>query len=29
MQQQLAIRAAQMPKDLSISFTGKSPSAHT
>ena len=29
MQQQLAIRAAQTPKDLSISFTGKSPSAHT
>ena len=29
MQQQLAIRAAQMPRDLSISFTGKSPSAHT
>ncbi len=28
MQQQLAIRAAQTPKDLSISFTGKSPSAH-
>jgi ATP-binding protein involved in chromosome partitioning len=29
MQQQLAMRAAQTPKDLSISFTGKSPSAHT
>tara|TARA_B100000575_G_scaffold149939_1_gene119566 strand:- start:17720 stop:18838 length:1119 start_codon:yes stop_codon:yes gene_type:complete len=29
MQQQLAIRAATMPKDLSISFTEKSPSAHT
>ena len=29
MQQQLAIRAAQTPKDLSISFTGKSPSVHT
>ena len=29
MQQQLAIQAAQTPKDLSISFTGKSPSAHT
>jgi ATP-binding protein involved in chromosome partitioning len=29
MQQQLAIRAAPTPKDLSISFTGKSPSAHT
>lgn len=29
MQQQLGIRAAQTPKDLSISFTGKSPSAHT
>lgn len=29
MQQQLAIRAAQTPKDLSISFTGKSPSART
>ena len=29
MQQQLAIRAAQMPKDLAISFTGKSPSVHT
>lgn len=29
MQQQLGIRAAQTPKDLSISFTEKSPSAHT
>ena len=28
MQQQLVIRAAQTPKDLSISFMGKSPSAH-
>ena len=28
MQQQLAVRAARTPKDLSISFTGKSPSAH-
>ena len=28
MQQQLAIRAAQTPKNLSISFMGKSPSAH-